>query len=258
MGRMEQDISDILKGWPHDSGRVNARLIPGKDGRQKLQLRLDIGLLQMELDGRPDGQRPGGFESWFELFADRLRRYEAEHGDDEGFALDEEDCGRLQQEAVQFYHRYLSLFQLEDWKRVIRDTSRNLAVFDFVADFAETDEQAWSLQQFRPYVLMMHARASAMLEIREGKLRDAVRRIDKAIAEIEAFLSDTDQEEAVAESAEIALLREFREELKSKIPASPRERVRRLLDQAIAREEYEQAARLRDELAALDNGTESA
>ena len=39
------------------------RIVPGDDGREKLQMRIDLGLLQMELDGRPDGQRPAGAES---------------------------------------------------------------------------------------------------------------------------------------------------------------------------------------------------
>ena len=37
-----------------------ARKIVGEDGKEKLQVRLDLGLLQMELNGRPDGERPHG------------------------------------------------------------------------------------------------------------------------------------------------------------------------------------------------------
>jgi hypothetical protein len=52
------DIGKALKGWTFEAGQVNVRLIRGNDGRPKLQLRLDLGLLQMELNGRPDGKRP--------------------------------------------------------------------------------------------------------------------------------------------------------------------------------------------------------
>ncbi len=54
----DMDIADAMKGWAFEPGQVNVRLIRGNDGKPKLQLRLDLGLLQMELDGRPDGKRP--------------------------------------------------------------------------------------------------------------------------------------------------------------------------------------------------------
>jgi len=54
----EMDITQALRGWSFEPGQVNVRLIRGNDGKPKLQLRLDLGLLQMELDGRPDGKRP--------------------------------------------------------------------------------------------------------------------------------------------------------------------------------------------------------
>ena len=52
------DISGVLRGWTFQPGQVNVRLIRGSDGKPKLQLRLDLGLLQMELNGRPDGKKP--------------------------------------------------------------------------------------------------------------------------------------------------------------------------------------------------------
>ena len=35
----------------------------GSDGKEKVQLRLDLGLIQMEMSGRPDGTRPKSCES---------------------------------------------------------------------------------------------------------------------------------------------------------------------------------------------------
>ena len=63
-------------------------------------------------------------------------------------------CAFLEGHPLQIHHRYICLLQLEDYARVIRDAERNLAVFDFVARHAESDELAWSLQQFRPQLLM--------------------------------------------------------------------------------------------------------
>ena len=54
------DLNDLLEGWPHEPGQVKARKIVGRDGCEKIQLRIDLGLIQMELNGRPDGVRPHG------------------------------------------------------------------------------------------------------------------------------------------------------------------------------------------------------
>ena len=44
------------------------RIVPGDDGLEKIQMRIDLGLLQMELSGRPDGQRPFDHESLLDYY----------------------------------------------------------------------------------------------------------------------------------------------------------------------------------------------
>ena len=148
---MDFDISHLLNQWEYQAGQVVARRFKAKNGQEKIQLRLDLGLLQMNAEGRPDGKRPFGHASLFEHYRARLQKYVAAHdSSDEGFKLNAEDCTRLQLEALQYHHRYVCLLQLEDYAAVIRDAERNLAVFDFVSKHAECEEMAWSLQQFRP------------------------------------------------------------------------------------------------------------
>ena len=55
-----RDIDTVLKGWDYRPGEVNARLVKARSGRQVLQMRVDMGLLQMETELRPDGNRPHG------------------------------------------------------------------------------------------------------------------------------------------------------------------------------------------------------
>ena len=50
-----QNIDSILKDWGYEPGEVAARVVRGSDGRDVLQMRIDMGLLQLEVDGRPDG-----------------------------------------------------------------------------------------------------------------------------------------------------------------------------------------------------------
>src|SRR6478752_911674 len=71
---MSLDLNDLLRDWPHEPGQLKVRKIVGTDGREKLQLRIDLGLIQMETSGRPDGQRPHDCESLLEYHRQRIRR----------------------------------------------------------------------------------------------------------------------------------------------------------------------------------------
>src|SRR5213079_1690957 len=118
---MSLDLNSILNDWPHENGNIKVRKIAGLDGREKLQLRIDLGVLQMEMSGRPDGQRPHGCES---LLAYHRNRAELAEASGDTYRLSAEECVELQQEAIQYYHRYVSLFQLADYPGVMRDTQR--------------------------------------------------------------------------------------------------------------------------------------
>src|ERR1051326_1845763 len=157
---MSLDLNTILKDWPHQNGSIKVRKIVGLDGREKLQLRIDLGVLQMELHGRPDGVRPYGCESLLDY---HQRRAAVSRSKEEDYDLTPEECTELQQEGIQYYPRYLSLFQINEFAGVVRDTQRNLDLFDFVTAHSGREELAWSLQQFRPYVLMMNTRAKASI-----------------------------------------------------------------------------------------------
>ena len=87
----------------------------------------------------------------------------------EMYEVTAEECAELQQEGIQYYHRYLSLFQINDFEGVVRDTQRNLDLFTFVAEHTDREEFSWALQQFRPYVLMMNTRAKASILLGQGK-----------------------------------------------------------------------------------------
>ena len=81
----EMDIAEALRGWAFEPGQVNVRLIRGNDGKPKLQLRLDLGLLQMELEGRPDGKRPHRAPTELEFHQRKLGNHRKKYGSDAGF-----------------------------------------------------------------------------------------------------------------------------------------------------------------------------
>ena len=77
---MSLDLNTLLNDWPHEIGSIKVRKIAGLDGREKLQLRIDLGVIQMEMQGRPDGLRPHNCESLVVYKQNRAYRPE-ERGD---------------------------------------------------------------------------------------------------------------------------------------------------------------------------------
>ncbi|MBN9690343.1 MAG: UvrB/UvrC motif-containing protein [Verrucomicrobia bacterium] len=248
---MSFDISDLLEGWDYQPGQVVARRFVGKEGQEKVQLRVDLGILQMNATGRPDGRRPMGHESWHEFQLDRLKKHVEQEGDDDDFFLDSEACGKLQQESIQYHHRYICFFQLEDFTAVERDCERNLRVFEFVAEYAETDELAWSLLQFAPQLLMMRTRARGTAAVKRKRFTEAVRVVEEGIEELEAFYRDNEREDLLENSGEITSLRFWLEEVRQRKPLTQLEKLQRALDEAISVEDYEQAAKVRDQMRKL-------
>ena len=245
---MSLDLNTLLKDWPHETGAIKVRKILGLDGREKLQLRIDLGLLQMEMSGRPDGHRPHNCESLLQYHQRRAARSEA-RGD--AYELSAEQCSELQQEGIQYYHRYLSLFQINEFHAVIRDTQRNLDLFEFVSEHTDRDELAWSFEQFRPYVLMMNTRAKASILLSDGKFAEAMREIERGRDNIQEFFQQSHFPELAQKSSEIAFLEEWLEEVGSKRPLSKLEIMQREMEGAIASELYERAAELRDAIKLL-------
>src|SRR6267154_85407 len=197
----------------------------------------------MEMSGRPDGQHPHNCESLLQYHQKKAARAGAKG---ETYELTPEECAELQQEGIQYYHRYLSLFQINDFVGVVRDTQRNLDLFTFVTEHTDRDELSWSLQQFRPYVLMMNTRAKASILLGEGKFAEAVAEIERGRDAIADFFQHSNFPELISKSSEIAFLDEWLEEVKAKRPLSKLEIMQREMESAIAGELYERAAELRD------------
>ena len=241
-----KDISKVLSGWDYEPGSLNVRKITGIDGREKLQMRLDLGLLQMEITGRPDGRQPHGFESLLDYFEQQLSQHRRENGGTSGFHLTPDQCQQLREEAVMYYHRYLSLFILGDFPGVVRDTSRNLRVLDLCGQFATEDHDRFVLEQYRPYIIMMNTRARASMQFKDEQFNKALSTVTEGLDQIREFFIRFGQEEVFDKSSEVKILKRFARTIRKKLPVDPLERLQHKLQRAIKREDYEEAARLRD------------
>jgi hypothetical protein len=250
---MSFDISALLDQWDYQPGQVVVRKFQGKDGQEKIQLRVDLGLLQMNAKGRPDGKRPFGRKSLLEHYMDVVEKFKREHAnDDKTFRLTSEDCSRLQQEFIQYHHRYICLFQLEEFDGVIEDTERNLRVFNFVEKYAGSEELAWSLQQFRPQCLMMRIRARGALALKSNHYDQVIQLVEAGLEEIRQFYRDHERQDLVEQSGEIQSLELWLAEIQSKRPMTAREKLESALNEAVKNEDYEKAAQVRDELRRME------
>ncbi len=253
---MDLDISDLLEHWDYKPGQVVVRKFKGKDGKEKIQLRVDLGLLQMNREGRPDGKRPFGHDTLFDYYQARLYRHLAENaGNADGFKLKSEDCAKLQIEALQFHHRYISLLQLGDYAAVVRDADHNLALFEFVGKHAETEELAWTLRQFQPQLLMILPRARAMQAMEADDYPEAIGLIEQGLEQVGEFYRTHGKSELVEQSGEIHSLESWLTELRANRPLSDREKLERALSDAVQREDYERAAQMRDALRNLKSNS---
>lgn len=252
--RMDFDISKLLEQWDYQPGQVVVRKFTAKDGQEKIQLRVDLGLLQMNAEGRPDGKRPFGYVSLFEYYQARLYKHIASHeGTDDGFKLKAEDCAKLQLEALQYHHRYICLLQLEDYAGVVRDAERNLAVFDFATKHAASDDLGWSLRQFQPQLLMILTRARAAEALKTEDYDAAISLVGEGLEKIRVFYREFNNNEAAEQSGEVTSLEDWLDEIRAKRPLTVRERLERALRDAVVTEDYERAAKVRDELRNLES-----
>lgn len=249
---MEKDLSPIFKRWIFDPQKTCARKIVGIDGREKLQVRFELGLLQMEMTGRPDGRSPKGYGSALDAYLDRLEAHRRQHGSDEGFRLDEQACNVLWTEGVQFYQRYVCLMHLGDYEGVLRDTTHNLALLDLVRTFSGDEEIKCEFERSRTCVLMVHTRSKGEICLLNGDSEGALEVVREGIEEIRSFLIESGDPDSLECSDELRTLEEWEDEIQRKYPACARENLLDQIQTAVAMERYEQAAILRNRLRGLN------
>jgi len=250
---MNDDISRVLENWDYRLGRVDARRVKDDDGVEKLQLRIDLGLLQMNAQFRPDGKRPFGHPTLLDHFLVRLEKHRDKNGgEDDHFSINPDECAKLQQEAIQYHHRSICNFELEDFEAVERDTEHILELLDFVQDFAAQDDIGQSFQQFRPQTIMMQVRAVGTELLADGNYDAAIAEIIAAIEELNLFYTEMGREELVGNGMEVHSLGEWLKDVENeaaeKKPMTKREKLEHKLGTAIDQEDYESAAKLRDQL----------
>jgi UvrB/uvrC motif len=240
---MKQDIDAALQGWDYKPGVVQARLVQAGNARQVIQLRVDLGLLQLETNGRPDGTRPHGCDSYFAYL---VRQANLAERAGQPFVLSEEQCQEADREFVQYYHRRLCWLALRNYGQAAADADHTLVFMDFVRDHSPGEEFTQAHEQYRGFVLFQRTQAQAALAVEKGQAEAAIDEILAGLEKMRAFFAAYELEEQFDDNGMVQQLRKMEESLRQThgIEATLREQLR----QAVANEEYETAAKIRDAL----------
>ncbi len=236
-----KQLDKLLRRWPYEFGEVSARIARGADGREVIQMRVDLGVLQMEVENRPDGDIPMGERTFY----DALLTMAFEEGD--AFSLDMGMQVEVDREFMQFYHRRIAWLALREFDRAVADADHTLALMDFSTAHAPDEEWADQHEQYRPFVLFHRTQALALSRLEQAEPALAVEAIRAGLKSIqEVFVRHEIADEF--ESDELVMkLREMKRSLVDHYEVEPS--LSEQLAEAIAREQYERAANLRDEIA---------
>ena len=246
MSKRPQSLDHLLVNWPFSPGQVLVRQIQGADGRDVLQMRIDMGLMQMEVAGRPDGIRPEGFDTYF----DYLLSLSFTEG--ESYELDEQHCHEVDREFYQFYHRRICWLTLKKYPEAMKDAQHTLALMDFSSAFAPDNDWALLHEQFRPFVMFHKIQAAALIELEKSNPDAAATEIDKGLNDLAEIFKKYDATEHYEEDAFVVKLREMRASIIEHYELSPS--LAEQLAEAISAEQYELAAELRDRMGHRHHG----
>lgn len=236
-----EHLDELLRDWVYEPQTLGVRIITASDGRDVLQMRIDMGVLQLEMEGRPDGSRPEGFESYYDYLASEAIRF----GDE--FVIDDDQANEVDREFVQYYHRRICWLRLQDYERAVRDADHTLGLMDFCKDYSDDEQWTLSHEQYRPFVLFHRTQAAALASLDEGGPEESIQAINNGLDCLREVFEEYEAEDHFDDDELVARLLDLRETLRKEYEVG--KTLSEQLAEAVAQEQYELAARLRDELA---------
>lgn len=247
---MSLDLEQLVDDWDRPlNGSIAARLIRGTDGEDQLQLRVDLGLLQMFPDGRPDGRRFHGFAGTVD-FVQHEMRVHGQFGAELWQEVDRElqqfnyrrlAFGGMAEDALQRQDRASAIDHL---RRAVRDIDQCLLLLRTL------EERQGGIPGAHASLIpsLLYNRAKMLSRLREAQERyeEAVEALEGGIGSLEDILTRLGfDDQARHHDPGLIYLRQTARNLRLAhgIELTLRER----LAAAISGEDFELAARLRDE-----------
>jgi len=250
---MRRDMDDTIHGWPYEPepGEVIAREIRARDGRMVVQVRIELGVLQMEVAGRPDGNRPHGFPTYLDYLRYRVSGKQQGSKGTSGGVMHPDQCVEADREFVQFYHRRVAWLSLQRYDRALQDADHTLALMDFVVDHGINEEYIASHERFRGLVIFHSTQAAAALALERRKPDEAIDLVREGVHRLgdhHAKWTESHGETETPDQPLIEQLHVLEQEIRKNFAVE--KTLREQLDEAVAEEDYELAARLRDQIRA--------
>jgi UvrB/uvrC motif len=251
---MRRDLDDVIQGWPYnpEPGEHLAREVRARDGRMVLQVRIELGVLQLEVAGRPDGLRPHGFVTYLDyLRHNAAGRGLAPGGKSPPWMMTAHQCAEADREFIQFYHRRIAWLALRRHEKAIGDADHTIALMDFVRRHVEEEDYIASHEQFRGIVLFHRTEAAIAVALERHRPEEAIDALRDGVERLTTHQRTWWEEHEPTESPNLALVDQLRlYELDIRKKFAVEKTLREQLDEAVAKEDYEQAARLRDQIQA--------
>ena len=253
-GIMSKDLTSILRDWPEEEIEVDARLINGVDGKPLLQLRVSLGLLQMRLDGTPEGRSDDHTDGI-------VKELTAQFDQNGAMEVSEERWDELDREIMRYYHRRVALLsvagqaQMENnnelaitcYDRAVRDADHNLEILDFLTEHGPDPEFQEDHEQYRSFVLLHKTLARVQRLVLSNRHESAVEEVGAGIERIqEAYVKRGSPELAEFDTC-LLQLHELGKKIRQQFGIE--QTLREQLQEAIEREDFERAAKLRDQIA---------
>jgi hypothetical protein len=203
-------------------------------------MRVDMGIIQMEVSGRPDGARFEGSDTYYDYLAS------LSFAEGESLQLDKERCIQIDREFYQFYHRRICWLTLKRYAEAAKDAQHTLSLMDFSAAYSPDPEWTLLHEQYRPFVMFHKIQALALIQLEETNPEGALQAIDQGLENMEKVFEKHDAADHYDEDAFVLKLREMRDSVKEHYELG--QTLTEQLADAIAAEQYEIAAELRDRM----------
>ncbi len=245
---MTLDLDELTQGWDCPAGELRARLVVGRDGQEVIQVRLDLGVMQMYLDSRPDGQRYHGLPSAREYIEHELRVG--------GDTLIPADWQELQRELQQTNYRRLAYCTLAEDALDANDAgATRVFIRGALADIESCHACMQLLVQagadhggsnsLKPTLVFDKARLLSQLRVVEGQFEAAIEQAEAGALALEELLGELGYDEELREEDPgVGYLRDLSRQLRMEYGVT--QTLRERLEDALDREDFEAAARLRD------------
>lgn len=233
-------LDDHFRNWPFDPSGISVRLVTGHDKREVIQMRIDMGILQLETTGRPDGTRPEGYETYHDYLISEAVRLGGE------FELNDDLEHEIDREFVQYYHRRVCWLALCNFAKAVADADHTLGLMDFCRDHSRDEQWTITHEQYRPFVLFHRTQAAALAALESDGPETAIEEITNGLEKMREVFERYDALDQYDDDELVTRLQETRETLRQKHEIG--KTLQEQLAEAIASEQYEVAARIRDEL----------